>query len=90
MLQKYCERRLEKQEYFPGPQKVNELEQEEEASPLLVQLMSSLRKPGKVTTDVKVITLASMLTYYAASSATTTSINLGMYLHGLSCIVAKS
>ena len=89
MLQKYCERRLEKQEYFPGPQKVNELEQEE-VSPLLVQLMSSLRKPRKVTTDVKVITLASMLTYYAASSATTTSINLGMYLHGLSCIVAKS
>ena len=50
----------------------------------LIQLISSLRKPGKVTSDAKVLALASMLTYYATSSPTTTSANLGMYLHGLS------
>ena len=66
------------------PPRVRELEQEEDASPLLVQLISSLRKSGPVTPDAKVLALASMLTYYATSSPTTTSVNLGMHLHGLS------
>jgi hypothetical protein len=69
---------------LPWPPQVRELEQEEDASPLLVQLISSLRKSGQVTPDAKVLALASMLTYYATSSPTTTSVNLGMYLHGLS------
>ena len=69
---------------LPWPPQVRELEQEEDASRHLIQLISSLRKPGKVTSDAKVLALASMLTYYATSSPTTTSVNLGMYLHGLS------
>ena len=69
---------------LPWPPQVRELEQEENTSPLLVQFISSLRKPGKVITDAKVLALASMLTYYATSRPTTTSVNLGMYLHGLS------
>ena len=70
---------------LPWPPQVRELEQEEDdASPLLIQLIFSLRKPGKVTSDAKELGLASMLTYYATSSPTTTSVNLGMYLHGLS------
>ena len=38
-------------------------------------------KPGQVMPDAKVLALASMLTYYATSSPTTTSVNLGMHLH---------
>ena len=75
---------IRKARILPWPPQVRELEQEEDASPLLVQLISSLRKPGQVTPDAKVLALASMLTYYATSNATTTSVNLGMHLHGLS------
>ena len=39
---------------LPWPPQVRELEQEEDASSLLIQLISSLRKPGKVTSDAKV------------------------------------
>ena len=61
---------------LPWPPQVRELEQEEDASPLLVQLISSLRKSGHyVTPDAKVLALASMLTYYATSSPTTTSVH---------------
>jgi len=75
---------IRKARLLPWPPQVRELEQEEDTSPLLIQLTSSLRKPGKITSDVKVLGLASMLTYYATSTPTTTSVNLGMYLHGLS------
>ena len=75
---------IRKARKLPWPPQVRELEQEEDASPLLVQLISSLRKSGQVTPDAKVLALASMLTYYATSSPTTTSVNLGMNLHGLS------
>ena len=68
----------------PWPPNVDELEQEEYLSPLLVQLISLLKKPGQVTPDAKALALASMLTYYVTGSPTTTSINLGMHLHGLS------
>ena len=34
--------------------------------------------------DAKVLALASMLIYYATSSPTITSVNLGMHLHGFS------
>ena len=34
--------------------------------------------------DEKVLALASMLTYYATSSPTITSVNFGMHLHGVS------
>ena len=70
---------------LPWPTHVRELEQEEDASPLLVQLISSVRKSGQVMPDAKVLALASMLTYYATSSPTITSVNLGMHLHRLSC-----
>jgi len=70
---------------LPWPPQVRELEQEEDASPLLMQLISSLRKPGKVTSDVKELGLASMLTYYATSSPTTTSVCICMDL-----VVAKN
>ena len=69
---------------LPWPLQVRELEQEEDASPLLVQLISSLRKSGQVMPNAKVLALASRLTYYATSSPTITSVNLGMHLHGLS------
>ena len=69
---------------LPWPPQVRELEQEEDVSSLLVQLISSLRKSGQVTPGAKVLALASMLTYYATSSPTTTSVSLGMRLHGLS------
>ena len=52
---------IRKARLLPWPPQVRELEQEEDTS-LLIQLISSLRKPGKITSDVKVLGLASMLT----------------------------
>lgn len=46
----------------PWPPQVRELEQEKDVSPLLVQLISSLRKPGHVEPDAKILALTSMLT----------------------------
>ena len=71
---------IRKARKLPWPPQVRELEQEEDASPLLVQLISSLRKSGQVTPDEGSCTGL----YYATSSPTTTSVNLGMHLHGLS------
>ncbi len=66
----------------PWPPQVSELEQEEDMSPLLVQLISLFKKPGQAKPDAKALALASMLTYYVTGSPTT-SINLSMNLHGL-------
>ena len=68
---------------IPWPPQVVELEQEENLPPLLVQLISSLKKPGQVEQDAKVRALASMITYYVTGSPTTTAVNLSMNLHGL-------
>ena len=43
---------------LPWPPLVRVLEQEEDASSLLIQLISLLRKPRKITSDVKVLALA--------------------------------
>ena len=67
----------------PWPPQVIELEQQEEVSPLLVQLISSLKRSSQVESDIKAHTLASLLSYYVTSKPTITSINLGMNMHGL-------
>ena len=67
----------------PWPPQVSELEQEEAVPPLLVKLMSSLKKPGWSMPDAKALVLASMITYYVTGRPTSTSINLSMHLHGL-------
>ena len=67
----------------PWPPQVSELEQEEDLSPLLVQLISLLKKTGQAKPDAKTCALASMLTYHVTGSPTITTVNLGMNLHGL-------
>lgn len=56
----------------PCPPQVIELEQQEELSPLLVQLISSLERSCQVEPDIKAHTLASLLTYYVTRKPTTT------------------
>ena len=63
------------------PPQIAELEQDECISPLLMKLITSLRKPGQVERDVQ--TLASMVTYCVTGKPTTTTINLSMTLYGL-------
>ncbi|MES9882370.1 MAG: hypothetical protein ABW185_15975 [Sedimenticola sp.] len=66
------------------PPQVVELEQKEELAPLLVQLVMSLKHPGKqVPDDTLACALSSILTHYITGRPTTTSINLSMTLHGL-------
>lgn len=65
----------------PWPPQVAELEQEENLPPVLVQLISSLKKPGQVEHDAKARALASVITY-VTGSPTTTTINLSINLHG--------
>jgi hypothetical protein len=68
---------------IPWPPQVAELEQEENLSTLLVQLISSLKKPRQVEHDNKARALASMITYYVTGRPTITTTNLSMNLHGL-------
>lgn len=65
------------------PPRVEELEEEEELSPLLVQLLSALR--GKKEVDLSPCThsLTSLITQYVLKRPTTTAINATITLHGL-------
>ncbi len=60
----------------PWPPRVEELEEEEELSPLLLQLLSALR--GR-----SVSKLTSLITHYITKRPTTTAITATITLHGM-------
>lgn len=62
---------------------LEEEEQEENFSPLLLRLVSSLKKSGAAEPDARARALVSMIAYYVTGRPTTTTINLSMNLHGL-------
>lgn len=68
---------------IPWPPQVAELEQEETLPTLVVQVISSLKKPKHDEHDSKACALASMITYYVNGKPTITTTNLSMNLHGL-------
>ena len=68
---------------IPWPPQVAELEQEETLPTLVVQLISSLKKPKHDEHDSKARALGSMITYYVTGKPTITTTNLRMNSHGL-------
>ena len=65
------------------PPRVEELEEEEELSPLLMQLLSALRGKKEVDLSPRTHSLTSLITQYAIKQPTTTAINATITLHGL-------
>ncbi|CAB1416359.1 unnamed protein product [Pleuronectes platessa] len=68
----------------PWPPRVEQLEEEEEFSPLIVQLLSSLQgKKGVVDLSPSTLSLASLITQYIVKRPTTTAMNATVTLHGI-------
>ena len=66
------------------PPKINELEEEEELSQLLIQFLHSLKYPTikSINESPRIRSIASILTQYITGKRTTTCINFGIDLHG--------
>ena len=67
----------------PWPPRVEELEEEEELSPLLLQLLSALRGKKGVDLSPSTLSLTSLITQYITKRPTTTAINATITLHGM-------
>ena len=67
----------------PWPPRVEELEKEEELSPLLVQLLSAFQGKKGVDLSPSTLSLASLITQYVTKQPTTTAINATITLHGM-------
>ena len=67
------------------PPRVDNLEDGEEICELLVLLLTWLKKPNRKTPNISPTTLnlASMISYYTTGKRTTTVINLGVNVHGM-------
>lgn len=67
----------------PWPPKVDELEEEEELSPLMVQLLSALRGKKQLDLSPSTLCLASLITQYITKQPTATAVNATVTLHGM-------
>ena len=69
----------------PWPPHIDHLEEGEEVCELLLKLLTWLKQPGRKTVNLSptTLSLASMITYYVTGQRTTTAINLGSNLHGM-------
>ena len=67
----------------PWPPSVDELEEPEELSPLLLKLVSSLSGKSEIDLSSKVLSLTSFLTQHILGQPTKTSINASVTLHGI-------
>ena len=70
---------------IPWPPRVDDLEEAEEVCGLLVQLLSWLKQPKRKNPDFspETLSLASMITYYVTGSRTSTVVNMGVTVHGM-------
>lgn len=67
----------------PWPPRVEELEEEKELSPLIVQLLSALRGKKEVDLSPSTLSLTSLITQHIVKQPTTTAINATITLHGI-------
>ena len=69
----------------PWPPRIDELEEEEEFSEILLSLLSKLKNKNKEKTKDNPIlqTLSSLITYYVTGKRTNTAINVAVVVHGL-------
>ncbi len=69
--------------HVPWPPRVEELEQEEELSPLMLQLLSALLGKKGIDLSPTTLSLTSLITQYVSKRPTTTAINATVTLHGI-------
>ncbi len=69
----------------PWPPHIDHLEEGEELCELLLKLLTWLKQPMRKSVDISptTLSLASMITYHITGQRTTTSINLGVNVHGM-------
>ena len=68
----------------PWPPRVEQLEEEEELSPLIVQLLPAVQEEkGVVDLSPSTLSLASLITQYIVQRPTTTAISATVTLHGI-------
>lgn len=67
------------------PPRIDHLEEGEEVCELLLKLLTWLKHPKRKTVDLNptTLSLASMITYYITGQRTSTVINLGVNVHGM-------
>ena len=69
--------------HVPWPPRVEELEEEEELSPLMLQLLSALRGKKGVDLSTTTLSLTSLITQYVSKRPMSTAINATITLHGM-------
>ena len=69
----------------PWPPDIDHLEEGKEVCELLLKLLTWLKQPKRKTADLSptTLSLASMITYHITGHRTTTVINLGINVHGM-------
>ena len=69
----------------PWPPCIDHLEEDEQFCELLLKLLTWLKQPQRKTADLSpaTLSLASMITYHITGQRTTTAINLGVNVHGM-------
>lgn len=69
----------------PWPPRLDHLEEGEEICELLLKLLTWLKEPNRKTADITptILRLASMYTYHITGKRTTTVVNLGINVHGM-------
>ncbi|KAI9517797.1 hypothetical protein NQZ68_000966 [Dissostichus eleginoides] len=69
----------------PWPPRIDHLEEGIEVCKLLLKLLTWLKQPERKTADISpaTLSLASMITYHITGQHTTTAINMGVNVHGM-------
>ncbi|KAK1897739.1 8-amino-38-dideoxy-manno-octulosonate cytidylyltransferase [Dissostichus eleginoides] len=69
----------------PWPPCIDHLEEGEEVCELLLKLLTWLKQPERNTADISpaTLSLASMITYHITGQRTTTAIDMGVNVHGM-------
>ena len=69
----------------PWPPCIDHLEEDEQFCELLLKLLTWLKQPQRKTADLSpaTLSLAYMITYHITGQSTTTAINLGVNVHGM-------
>ncbi|KAL8608806.1 hypothetical protein ACOMHN_059488 [Nucella lapillus] len=69
----------------PWPPRMDHLEEGEDVCELLLKLLTWLKQPSRKTADISStsLSLASMITYYVTGKRTSTAVNLGVNVHGM-------
>ncbi|KAK5899993.1 hypothetical protein CesoFtcFv8_009411 [Champsocephalus esox] len=84
-LAQWLSKKIKDTTTVPWPPRIDHLEEGEEVCELLLKLLTWLKQPERKTADISpaTLSLASMITYHITGQRTTTAINMGVNVHGM-------